>query len=213
MAKSSDKTLRLVQVSLLAALVLLLAFTPGLGYIPLGITSATIIHVPVIIGSLILGPIPGAILGFLFGLTSMIQATLNPGVTSFLFSPFYAASMSPIAPLFSIIIAFVPRILVGIVPYYVYQLIRKLMKNRKGSDSVGLLIGGIAGSMTNTILVLGFIYLLFGEAYAGVYGVGIDKLFFIIMSVVGINGSLEAVVAAILTAAIGKALKAVFRHR
>lgn len=60
------RTLGMVQVALFAALIIILAFTPFLGYIPLGFTRATIIHIPVIIGCLLLGPKKGALLGFVF---------------------------------------------------------------------------------------------------------------------------------------------------
>lgn len=70
-----SQTLGLVQVALFAALVIILAFTPFLGYIPLGFTRATIIHIPVIIGSILLGPKKGAVLGGVFGLTSFINNT------------------------------------------------------------------------------------------------------------------------------------------
>ncbi|MEG2834325.1 MAG: ECF transporter S component, partial [Ruthenibacterium sp.] len=72
MRKSSPKALDLAQLALFSAIVIVLAFTPFLGYIPLGITKATIIHIPVIIGSILLGPKKGAILGALFGATSLI---------------------------------------------------------------------------------------------------------------------------------------------
>ena len=62
-AKSDGRsqTLGMVQVALFAALIIIMAFTPFLGYIPLGFTRATIIHVPVIIGSILLGPKKGAV--------------------------------------------------------------------------------------------------------------------------------------------------------
>ena len=79
----------LVQAALFAALIILMAMVPFLGYIPLGFTRATIIHIPVILGALVLGPKKGAFLGLIFGLTSLINNTMNPTVTSFVFSPFY----------------------------------------------------------------------------------------------------------------------------
>lgn len=80
----------LVQAALFAALIILMAMVPFLGYIPLGFTRATIIHIPVILGALVLGPKKGAFLGLIFGLTSLINNTMNPTVTSFVFSPFYS---------------------------------------------------------------------------------------------------------------------------
>lgn len=212
MNRISDKTLGLVQTALLGAIIFILAFTPSLGYIPLGVVNATIIHVPVIIGSLILGPKRGAVLGFLFGLSSMILATTSPALTSFLFSPFLSAGISPLGPLWSLIICFIPRILVGVVPYYVYHAIKKALHNKKGSDATGLLVSGIAGSMTNTLLVMGLIYVLFGHAYADAIGISYNALFAAILSVIAVNGVLEAIVAAVLAGAIVKALRYVTRR-
>ena len=103
----STRTRDLVQLALFAALIIIMAFTPFIGYIPLGFTRATIIHIPVILGSLLLGPKKGAILGALFGLTSLINNTINPTITSFVFTPFYSGGN-----LLSLVICFVPRILV-----------------------------------------------------------------------------------------------------
>lgn len=76
--KQNSSALGLVQAALFSALIILLAFTPFLGYIPLGFTRATIIHIPVIIGSILLGPKQGAVLGLVFGLTSLVNNTVNP---------------------------------------------------------------------------------------------------------------------------------------
>lgn len=213
MFKISDKTsaLGLVQTALLTAIIFLLAFTPSLGYIPLGVINATIIHVPVIIGSLILGPKLGAVLGFFFGLSSMIMATTSPALTSFIFSPFLSAGVTPMGPVWSLIICFVPRILVGVVPYYVYTALKKAFKGKKGSDTTSLLISGVAGSMTNTLLVMGLIYLLFGHAYAEAIGISFSALFAAILSVIAVNGVLEAIVAGVLAGTIVKTLRVIFK--
>ena len=68
----------LVLTGLFAAIIIIMAFTP-LGYIPLGVINATIIQIPVIIGALFCGPKKGALLGFLFGLTSFLK---NPDKTA-----------------------------------------------------------------------------------------------------------------------------------
>ena len=115
---SRFSTMSMVQVAIFGAIICIMAFTPFLGYIPLGFTRATIIHVPVIIASLLMGPKKGAALGFLFGLTSFINNTMNPTPTSFVFTPFYSIG-DVSGGLGSIIICFIPRILVGVVPYFV----------------------------------------------------------------------------------------------
>ena len=77
----------MVSVALMAAIVILLANTP-LGMIQLPIIKATTVHIPVIIGAILLGPSAGAILGFVFGVCSLVSNTMAPTLLSFAFSPF-----------------------------------------------------------------------------------------------------------------------------
>ena len=72
----NNKTAELVLTALFAAIIIIMAFTP-LGYIPLVVINATIIHIPVILGSLFCGPKKGGFLGFIFGLTSFIKNTVS----------------------------------------------------------------------------------------------------------------------------------------
>lgn len=204
------KTKELVLTSMFTAIIIAMAFVPYLGYIPLGFMNATIIHIPVIIGAIVLGPSKGAFLGAVFGLTSMINNTYNPNLTSFVFSPFY--SMGEVHGNFaSIIICMVPRILVGVVAYYVYRGILKLIKNKKKGSIFALAGAGVAGSLTNTLLVMNGIYFLFGASYASAKGIALDTLYGVILTVIGTQGVPEAIVAAILAAAIGKALLSVMK--
>ena len=71
----NTKTAELVLTALFAAIIIIMAFTP-LGYIPLVVINATIIHIPVILGALFCGPKKGGFLGFVFGLTSFIKNTV-----------------------------------------------------------------------------------------------------------------------------------------
>ena len=160
---SMSKTKGLVQMAIFAALIVVLAFTPFIGYIPLGFTRATIIHIPVIMGSLMLGPKKGAALGGVFGFTSFINNTINPTLTSFVFTPFYSLGEYS-GGIGSLIICFVPRILIGVVPFYVYRLVKKLSKNN-GVSSVGLIAAGLSGALTNTLLVMNLIFVFFRNDY------------------------------------------------
>lgn len=128
----NEKTYELVLTALFTAIIIIMAFTP-LGYIPLVVINATVIHIPVILGALFLGPKKGAFLGFVFGLTSFINNTFKAATASaFVFSPVLAADVIGISGVFkSLYICFVPRILVGIIPYFVYILIRHLLKSEQ----------------------------------------------------------------------------------
>lgn len=196
----------MAQVALFAALIFIMAFTPFLGYIPLGFTKATIIHIPVIIGSLMLGPKKGAMLGFVFGLTSFINNTINPTVTSFVFTPFYSLGEYS-GGIGSLIICFVPRILVGIVPFFVYRLVVKMKKkDANGVSIAGLALAGLSGALTNTLLVMNLIYLFFGDSYSAARGTGANAVYSAILAVITINGIPEAIVAAVVVMLVGKVL-------
>lgn len=205
MNNRNEKTLGLVQVALFTAIIFVLAMVPGLGYIPLGVVRATTIHIPVIVGSLVLGPKKGAVLGAMFGLTSLINNTISPTVTSFVFSPVLAMEMGGVkGAAMSLIICFVPRILIGVVPYYVYGGIRKVMKKGNASMIAALGAAGVAGSLTNTLLVMNMIYIFFGNQYASAKEIPYEALYGSILAIIGMNGVPEAVVAAVLVVAIGR---------
>ena len=202
----------LTQMALLTALMLVMAFTP-LGYIPLPFMNATTMHIPVIIGACLLGPKMGGVLGGLFGITSVVRATISPNLTSFVFTPFY--SFSPEFHASSLrwigvtrIVAIVPRILIGVCAGLVFMALKKLIHN----ETISLAVSGFVGSMVNTIGVMGLIYLLFGEQYAAAGGTDPSLLLGVIMGVVGLNGVPEAIIAAVLTAAVSKAVLAVGRQ-
>ena len=206
----NKKTYEMVLTALFTAIIIIMAFVPYLGYINLVVIKATLIHVPVIIGSIMLGPKKGGFLGFVFGCTSLINNTFNPSLLSFAFSPFY--SVGEIGGNFwSIVICFVPRILVGVVPYFVYQGIRRLCKEKKGSDWLALPVAGIVGAFTNTLLVMNLIYFCFSAEFAAAKQIALDAVYGTILAIIAANGIPEAIVAAVLNTAVCKALKRCLR--
>ena len=178
-----QKTLRLTQLALLLALMAILSFTP-LGFIMIPPVAITIMHIPVIIGAILLGPTCGGILGLAFGIFSMVKATT--GATSpidMMFSPFLSG-----APAYSIIMCMIPRIILGVLPAFIDRLMKKVCK--LGSLCIGISAG--ISTIVHTILVVGCLLLLFDafplkEAFA---------------AVVSLNGLLELGMAVILSIAI-----------
>lgn len=158
----NEKTYELVLTALFTAIIVIMAFTP-LGYIPLVVINATIIHIPVILGALFLGPKKGAFLGFVFGLTSFINNTFKAATASaFVFSPVLAYNIDGVAGVFkSLYICFVPRILVGVVPYFIYMLIRRIVK---GEQKTGKILVDVLASVILFISVRAFLIRLFPEA-------------------------------------------------
>ena len=106
MKKSS--LFQLTLTALFIAILFVMDFTP-LGYITTGALSITLMTVPVAIGAVCLGPLAGAILGGVFGLTSFLQCF---GI-GFLIDP-TGALMFEASPLGTVAVCFVPRILAGL---------------------------------------------------------------------------------------------------
>ena len=135
-----DRTRKLVITGVMGAITVLLGVTHW-GFIPwFGGISLTIMHVPVIIAAILEGPIVGLGVGLIFGIFSMIQAAVAPS------SPADVWFTNPL-------LAVLPRLFIGPVAYFVWKLLEKI-------PVVGLIVAGVAGSLTNTILVLGVIGLM-----------------------------------------------------
>lgn len=195
----------MASVALMAAIVIVLANTP-LGMIQLPIIKATTVHIPVIIGAILLGPSAGAILGAVFGVCSLISNTMAPTLLSFAFSPFMSTTGIPGA-LKAIWISVGCRILIGVVAGWLWISLSKL----KVSQVIALPIVGFIGSIANTLAVMGSIYLLFAQQYAQAREVGVTAVWGLIMGTVTASGIPEAIAAAVLVLALGKVLIQVFK--
>lgn len=203
-AKKHD-TRWMVSVALMAAIVIVLANTP-LGMIQLPIIKATTVHIPVILGAILLGPGAGAILGAIFGICSLVSNTMAPTLLSFAFSPFLSTTGIPGA-LKAIWISVGCRILIGVAAGWLWVLFTKIKLNQ----FIALPIVGFVGSMVNTVTVMGSIYFLFAQQYAEAKEVALTAVFGLVMGTVTASGIPEAIAAAILVLALGKVLVVVFR--
>lgn len=190
----------MVSVALMAAIVVVLANTP-LGMIQLPIVKATTVHIPVIIGAILLGPTAGAILGFVFGMCSLISNTMAPTLLSFAFSPFMSTT-GILGAIKAIWISVGCRILIGVVASWVWILLKKIKLNQIAS----LAITGFLGSMVNTITVMGSIYFLFAKQYAEAKEVAVTAVWGLVMGTVTASGIPEAIAAAVLVAIVTKVL-------
>ncbi|MCO7176285.1 ECF transporter S component [Sporolactobacillus kofuensis] len=181
--RSSNQTFRLVIIAIFSAIILLQNILPFLGYIPMGAFSLTIIHITVIIVALVLGPVEGAIIGGVWGMTTFIRAFTFPS--------------SPIAPIVftNPLISVLPRVLVGIVAGSLYLALNKTKISRTASMSIAALFG----SLTNTILVLGLIFLFYRTPYANFLQIDVSKLLPALLTVVLTNGLAEAASACFVT--------------
>ena len=173
----------------------------GIGFIPLPVIKATTMHIPVILGAVLLGPKAGGILGAVFGLCSIWANTTTPNLLSFAFSPFMS-NEGLIGAAKSIWIALGCRILFGVIAGWLWMFAKKLIKK----DYIALPVTAALATVCHTLLVMSSIYILLAQQYAAAKNVGITAVFGLIMGTVTASGIPEAIVAAILVTVIGRAL-------
>lgn len=172
---------------MLASISVVLGLT-GYGFIPLPIAKATVMHIPVIIGAVLEGPVVGIMVGLLFGLFSIFQNMVAPNILSFAF----------LNPLVSV----APRVLIGIVAYYCYRL-------PPGREPYRIGLAAAAGSLVNTIGVLGMIYILYVAEFAAARGISPDAALAALYGIAVTNGLTEAVVSVMITVPVVLMLKKV----
>jgi len=134
---SSERTRKTVVAGVLGAISVLLGVT-RLGFIPwFSGASLTVMHVPVIIGAVLEGPVVGAAVGLIFGVFSMLQAAIAPT------GPADVWFTNPL-------LADAPRLVIGPLAWLAYRALQRW-------PVPALVTAGIVGSVTNTALVLGMI--------------------------------------------------------
>jgi uncharacterized membrane protein len=171
----TDRIRFLVITGALGALSIVLSMTP-LGFIPwFSGASLTTMQIPVIIGAIIEGPLAGAIIGGIFGLFGMIRAIVAPQ------GPVDLYFQNPLVSL-------VPRLLIGPAAWAVWYALKR-------RPVPALIAAGIAGSLVNTVLVLGALGLLNFLPWGAIWGIAVA------------NGLPEAGAAALVTLAVVAAWK------
>jgi len=188
----SVRTLKMVQMAILAAIMLLMAFTP-IGYLKTAGIEISFMMIPVVVGAIIIGPGAGAVLGGVFGATSFIQCF---GMSVF------GAALLAINPLLTFIVCMIPRILMGWLAGLVFKGLSKISKNKLMSFGVS----SLSGALFNTIFFMIFLIVFFGNTEYIKGFQGELSLIPFILAFIGINGLIEAIVCFVIGAAISRAL-------
>ena len=139
-----QKILHLVQLSMLLAIVVVLQLTGAL--LPIGLIPLTFVLIPIVVGAFLLGPIDGAILGFTFGLITIIQTPQNPFLMVF-----FEAN-----PILYVILAILKATMAGFCSGLIYKGLNKLFKEKYKILSTTL--ASISAPIINTgIFVIGML--------------------------------------------------------
>jgi uncharacterized membrane protein len=202
--KNGNAVLLLVQLAILVGIEVIIAFT-SLGSIQIGPIPATLAHIPVILAAVVLGVGAGTFMGFVFGLLSCIWWTIYQYPTAFIFTPF-----AETGNFYSLIVCFVPRILLGLVCAI---LVRAFMKfDKKGYIAIPL--AALLSTLMHTVFVMTGVYIFFGaDSLSALFNDELSKgVTNFILVTVGTNGMLEAVIAIVFALAFAKALPALKKY-
>ena len=210
-SRQSERIRQMVITSMLSAITAVLTFTP-IGMIPLPppLPSATMMHIPVLVAALVEGPAVGLVVGLVFGVCSLIRAweVGMVGLTLFFRNP---------------VISVLPRLVVPLAAVAVWMLWKKIVRNNAVTDKIGAALAAAIGAVTNTVLCLGLIVLVYGAdltamlnemvAAGNADAAYLNNAGAWLVAVVGLpNGIAEALVAAVIVPMIKTAVDVV-SHR
>lgn len=208
-ASIGKKTLWLAQFAMLLAIEAIVCFTP-LGSLPaIGPVVATLGMIPVIITAVVMGTWAGTAMGAFTGLFSFLVWTFSPPspLIAFVFTPAYSLGATK-GNFWSLVICFVPRILVGMVTGLCLNFFLKL----KWKKPAAFVLSGVLGSLANTLLVLGGIYLFFGSSYASAIGQNYGALPALIGLLILTNGVPEALLGGAAAYGVGYPIRKHMMH-
>lgn len=200
MSKKTFSTKYFVEMALLVAIILIMAFTP-IGYIKTAGLEITLIVVPVAVGAVTLGPAAGAILGGVFGITSFIQCF---GMSAF------GAMLLSINPVATFFVCVPTRILMGWLTGVIFKGLRKT----KMPASASLTISNLCCPLLNTTFFMSVLVICFYHTdyiQSMVTALGAKNAFLFILAFVGVNGLVEAIACFVVGTAISAALRKALR--
>ena len=189
----------------IAAIVILIFFVPytASGFKAVGTLFDSLFgvdyHVAMIVGAVIMGPTAGAVLGFFFGLSAIIKVLTMPGA-----DPFATLALAH-SPLAYLAVCMGARILMGWLSGLLAELLRKAPALR--GKLVSYAVTGFVGSALNTVFYLGLLWALCAEVISSFYGVDLSGVGALVTGTAYAAGIPEAIVSAIVVAAVCKALE------
>ncbi|MCD8084387.1 MAG: ECF transporter S component [Clostridiales bacterium] len=193
--KHAARTLFMVELALMVAIIFVMAFTP-LGYFRTPGLSITFLTVPVAVGAIVLGPKGGAVCGLAFGITSLMQCFGASAFGTMLFG---------INPAGTVFLCIVPRILEGWLCGLIFMLLRGRFKNG------AYMAASLACPLLNTLLYMSSLVVIFyGTDYIQgfVQALGVANPVLFVIAFVGVQGAIEAVVCFLIAGAVSRALGA-----
>lgn len=201
MKKRKQGTRTMVTMAMLCAILLIMSFTP-LGYLNIGPLAISLNMIPVGIAAIALGPVGGAVLGAMFGITSFLQC-IGIGGTSAM-----GVVLFEISPILAFLQRFVPRLLAGLLSGYIYSGMKKIT-----NSTLAGFVTGFCAALLNTLLFMLALVLLFGGTEYIQSLMGGKNVILFICTFVGINAVVEMLATTAVVGLVGKVVNQVVLSR
>lgn len=164
-SKNKLSTLKMVEMAILMALVVVLQSISSFGFVTLCLCL-----VPITLGAMVLDWKGGAILGFAFGVVALFWGLVGKDI--FTFYLFQAS------PFMTVAICLVKGTLAGLVPALIYKLLKRF------NSLMASIVAAISAPLVNTaIFALGCMMIQNDIVSAGSFGVSADTFFSVLFGV------------------------------
>ena len=185
--KRNQNIADLVFAAIIAVIILIMIFIPGIGFITLGPISLTIVHIPVLVGAVILGKKYGLFFGLIFGAGAFIRSF---------------SSLTTDAPFTNPLVSVLPRVIFGFVIVYLYDIFNKLFKQKYVALPITM---GVA-TLIHSLMVLPLLYIVVDTKFyffSNEYSFGLNQnIFQFIWGVLVANSVVEIIGAIIIGTAV-----------
>lgn len=192
--KRNEKILRMAELAMLVALVVVLQLVSAMIPPIAGVVSITLTLIPVVVGAILFGKRGGAVLGFTFGLIVLINCITGLDVGG---NILWTAN-----PFLTAIICFIKGVCAGFVPALLYDaMTSKREQLSQGRRYVSTLVAAMSAPIVNTGLFVCGMLLFFMDvlkAWAG----GTNIASYIIVGLAGFNFLVEFIINIVFTPAI-----------
>lgn len=186
----------LAQLALLVAVEIVMKLT-GLGSVPIGPLYMSFLTLPIAIGAILMGPLAGAILGGVFGIASFMDAISGASVMG--------GVLFQIAPVKTFVLCVITRVLMGACAGIIFKAVNNIFKNR----TIAFSIGSISAPLLNTLFFMGFLVIAFYDTdyiQKLAHTIGATNPLTFVITLVGLQGLIEAVTCCVLGTIVSKAL-------
>ncbi|MBR3589218.1 MAG: ECF transporter S component [Clostridia bacterium] len=196
--KKMSKLVKFTQLAVLAAIVVVMSFTP-LGYLKIGPLSIALVIIPVVTGAIVLGPGAGAFMGLVFGVTSFAQCF---GMDAF------GTTLMSINPFFTFIMCIPTRVLAGFLCGLIFKGMSGALSGKKSAE-LSYPVAAVSGPVFNTLFFMSSLILFFGKTdfiQNMMADTGAENLLMFFVIMIGVNGIVEILSCLVVASALSKAL-------